>query len=178
MVDYDSIIPPGQVGKLLQVIKMSALHDGEFTKTVKVISNAKNEETLRLSLSGKILSVINVSDRFLHMTPSKGSVAQSISLSTQKKDLAIKSVKFTTLPPPGAQKWQAEIPIVVEYKLTPKDSIPDKYGYYDFFLTMTFATDPAQAVSGDFIITTNHEKMAEITIRGLIVPDETKNKKN
>ncbi|MBN1981330.1 MAG: DUF1573 domain-containing protein [Chitinivibrionales bacterium] len=176
-VEYDSVIAPGKQGKLLSVIKLSSLHDGDFTKTISVISNASNNQRLRLSLSGKILSAINVSDRYLHLTPKNGVIQATITLSTQKKDFEIQTLRFVPTQTVSTPGWQAEPAYVGKYTLTLKSSTPDSDGYYTFEMQLTFSMDPTQSISGNYVITTNHPQMAEISIYGLVMVDETKKKK-
>ena len=132
MVEYDSIIPPGQVGTVTQQIKMSKLKSGTFTKSINVMSNAKNMDVLVLSISGKILSIINISHRFVLLRPdSSGRATATLELSSEKPDLQIKNITFedhqSTKP-----KWQQEPVLYLKHDMKRFDK-PDSDGYYSYY---------------------------------------------
>lgn len=175
MVEYDSIIPPGQEGKVTQQVKMSKLKSGTFTKSVKVMSNASNIEVLRLSLSGKILSVINLSHRFIHLRQdSTRKLTGSLELSTEKPDLIIKEISFKEQKS-SKPSWQKEPILYLKYSMTRADSA-DVDGYYAYSLKFSIDIAPPERLSGMFTFNTNHREREKITIRGMIAPVEEKKK--
>lgn len=172
MVEHDSIVPPGRTGKVVQQIKLSKLKSGEFTKAIKVISNAKNTDVLRLSLSGKILSLINISRRFLHLKPGKnGKITSTLDFSTEKANFTIKKVTFEEFEKSDSPLWQKKPPLTVNHTITRSKSA-DSDGYYTYTVTLSFDTPPQKRLSGSFNFDTNHPKKDILTVRGMIAPLE------
>lgn len=171
MVEYDSIVPPGQVGELTQQIKLAKLRSGTFTKSVTITSNAKNIELLRVSITGKILSIIHLSHRFIHLKPdTNGKFVGSLTLSTGKKDLKIKEITFKQKKKKETPDWQLEPEIVFNHSITASDTA-DADGYYAYSLNFSCTiTPPPEILSGSFILKTNHPKRETIKLRGMINP--------
>lgn len=133
------------------------------------MSNAKNTEVLRLSISGKILSVINLSKRFLRLKPNKdGKVKNNLMLSTEKQDLKILRMSFKENKK-NSPSWQSESVLFIKYAMTMTDSA-DADGYYTYSLDFSFDIAPTKTVSGYFFLDTNHPKKKTIKIRGMILP--------
>lgn len=167
MVDYDSIIPPGRTGKITPFIKAKKLRSGTFTKSIKIMSNATNTPTLRLSISGKVLSDINLSKRFLRLQPDHdGKAALSLTLKTEKPDFKIKDIAFRENKR-NDPNWESKSGLTVTHHITRSDSTDiDKYYTYTLSLFLTIA--PTKMLSGSFEIETNHEKKDHLSIRGMI----------
>jgi len=137
------------------------------------MSNAKNTDVLRLSLSGKILSVINLSSRFLHLRPDKdGKVNGSLNLSTEKKNLKIKEASFKENKGSGPA-WQEQPVLFLKYAITRSDTA-DSDNYYTYSLKFSLAIAPPKRLSGNFTFITNHPEKENITIRGMVAPLEEK----
>ena len=171
MVEYDSIIPPGQVGELTQQIKLSKLKSGTFTKSITITSNAKNIEVIRVSITGKILADIHLSHRFIHLKPdTNGKFHSSLTLSTEKKDFKIKEITFKQKKKKNIPEWQLDPEIVFNHSITTSDTT-DADGYYIYSLRFSCAiTSPQEILSGSFILKTNHPKREIIKLRGMINP--------
>lgn len=167
MVEYDSIVPPGQVGELTQQIKLAKLRSGTFTKSVTITSNAKNIELLRVSITGKILSIIHLSHRFIHLKPdTNGKFVGSLTLSTGKKDLKIKEITFKQKKKKETPDWQLEPEIVFNHSITASDTA-DADGYYAYSLNFSCTiTPPPEILSGSFILKTNHPKERRLNLEG------------
>lgn len=171
MVEYDSIVPPGQVGEITQQIKLSKIRSGTFTKSVTITSNAKNVESLRVSITGKILSDIHLSHRFIHLKPdTNGKFVGSLTLSTEKKGLQIREITFKQKKKKNTPEWQLDPEIVFKHSMTTADSV-DADGYYAYSLHFSCTiTPPPEISSGSFILKTNHPKRETIKLRGMINP--------
>lgn len=171
MVEFDSIIPPGQVGKIKPQIKM---REGTttFRKSVTVYSNAKNTESIVLNISGKLLNIVDVSESFLHMIPDKdGKMCAKVLLSTAKKDFAVDHMVFQETKTDNTPSWQANVPIAVTYKVT-KSEKPDADGYLAYTVDFSMDMAPPNTITGEFVITTNHPEKKTINIRGMLEPKE------
>ena len=171
MVEFDSIIPPGQVGELTQQIKLSKLSSGPFTKSVNVTSNAENIEVLRVSITGKILSDIHLSHKFIHLKPATTrKFAGSLTLSTEKKDFKIEEISFKLKGKKDTPEWQFDPEITFNYSMTTSDTA-DADGYYTYSLNFSCTINPPpEILSGSFIFKTNHPKRETIELRGMINP--------
>jgi len=168
VVKFDSIIPPGKSGNVLQNIKVDRLSDGEFTKHVTVMSNASNMETLKLYIRGKIVSVLTITPEALIMRPdSNKNYSDKVTITTKKDDMKILSIIYEDLNKDD-KKWQNEPPLNIKYTLTRSDSsTTDKY--YQYTLNISFTNKSKEELSGYFIIKTNHPKQQEnIKIRAVI----------
>lgn len=178
MVDYDSVIAPGKTGKVEIKIKKNKLGEGNFTKALRVMSNAENEPNLRLSIKGKILSPIDVNKRFLRIESSESSAEGEIILSSQKEDLKITEVKFVERED-NSPNWEKQPDIFAKTKLAPTGE-KDSFGYISYKLELIMNIAPTNILSGSFQITTNHPEQKIINIRGMILPpaQEGKTTKN
>lgn len=173
MVDYDSIIAPGQTGKIEIKIKKNKLGDGSFTKALRVMSNAANEPNLRLSIKGKILSPIDISKRFLRIESGESSSEGEIILSSQKKDLKIMEVKFVEREGSNSPNWEKQPDILAKSKLTATGEV-DSFGYQSYKLELSMNIAPTNILSGHFEIKTNHPEQKMINLRGMILPPAKK----
>ncbi len=171
MVEYDSVIPPGQAGKLTQQIKLNKVRSGTFTKSVTVTSNAKNIQNLRLSITAKILTDIHLSHRFIHLKPdTNGKFVGHITMSTEKKDFKIKEITFGQKKKKDAPEWQLADDILLNHTVTCSDST-DGDGYFTYSLNFSCnISPPPEILSGSFIFKTNHPKRETIKLRGMINP--------
>jgi hypothetical protein len=136
------------------------------------MSNAKNDPNLKLSLGFTIRSELGVEPSYLSIRPgAKGTVHQSLTLTTQKKNLEIKEVSFkeSTRPGKGMNAWQADLSIPFNFKLEPTDKkLDDDYIEYKLDISTTVPEDHKTSY-GNFIILTNHPKKKEIEVRGVIM---------
>ncbi len=140
------------------------------------MSNATNSSSLSLSISGKILSLINLSSKSLLLKPDTNQlIEKSITISTEKRNFQILEMIFekskSTTP-----AWQAESPLDIKYNVTRSDTA-DADGYYDYVLNFSFKHAPEKTISGYFFLNTNHPKEESIKIRGIIKPIEKQDKK-
>jgi hypothetical protein len=171
VVGHDSIIPPGREGKVTQEVNLASGHSGVLQKYITVFSNAKNTPELRLSLKCTILAELDVDPKYLSLKPDKkGMIQQTLSLTTQKKDLAVLDVTFleNSKPAENANNWQAALPIRFAYKLA-KNPAPLADGYLKYQLDISLTAQDSTALYGNFTIKTNHPKKSELTLSGTIL---------
>lgn len=169
MVDYDSIIPPGQAGKLTQVIKSNKLSAGRFSKGVTVVSNASNDPSYRLMLTGTLLSHILPSTRFIHLRQNKDTVFQgTITLATEMEKFAIDEIVFEPINN-QALPWRKSKDTLIKYTVNRSDTT-DTNGYYSYHIDFSFSLSITNPTSGKFIMKTNHPQEAEVAIRGMLSP--------
>jgi hypothetical protein len=170
VVGFDSIIPPGRVGKVTQEVNIEGARGGEFKKTVTVESNAANTPSLVLSVKAHIKVLIDILTRYVRLRP--GDTAPTpVALKTGKSDLVVSEVIFD----PGkkdADTWQATLTVTVTHDLV-RSGKPDSMGVYEYTLNLSL---PSNAVSleenetlhGEYRIKTNHPKRRLIAIRGTV----------
>ncbi|MBD3421006.1 MAG: hypothetical protein GF398_12875 [Chitinivibrionales bacterium] len=165
MVDYDSIIPPGQAGKLVQEVDIKGKHGGTVKKSVRIQSNAKNEPTVSVILSVKILPVVGVSAHYIQLKDMHDEPFV-LTLKTEKPDLKVNQVTFKTR---GARNssWQVGLPAFINYTLT-RAAKPDNDGYFDYTLQLKSKLNLKDNKHGSFLVATNHPHKKEIEIRGRI----------
>mgnify|MGYP006307946099 CR=1 FL=1 len=170
MVEYDSVIPPGRVGKLTQKVNLSGYSEGDVHKSVRVVSNAENDPDLRLSVKVHIKPIIGVSTRYLRMTTGEeGASAAELTLRTEKEDLEISEAAFSSKSnkEPGPS-WQADLPIYLRHELSRSEE-PDSAGLYEYSLGLKIKMKDNERHVGTFRIKTNHPNKRLIEIRGMIV---------
>jgi hypothetical protein len=171
VVEYDSIILPGRAGKVVQQIKPEKLGSGPFTKSITVISNAKNLPTLQLTLSGKILSLIHLSNRYLTLRADKqGVINGTLSIGAEKKDMQILKVVFKEHAS-DQPAWQQQPPIVLKPTVTRSENA-DSDGYYTYTLNFSHPLAMTRVLSGVFSLTTDYAKSELIEVRGMISPSD------
>ena len=172
MVGFDTTILPGREGLVTEEVAMSKVHDGAFTKCATVTSNAKNKAELRLCLKGFVKVPVSVSPQYFSMKKGASGLYEcEVTLSTDKPDMVVKGVTFSTntaqAASSGQSAWQEKLPIYVEFKLTKPDK-PKDGGVFDYKLVMTVNSDFPQNQFGEFTITTNHPEASELKENGMI----------
>lgn len=172
MVEYDSVIPPGRVGKLTQKVDLKGYSEGNVHKSVRVVSNAENEPKLRLSVKVHIKPIIGVSTRYLRLTKGEdGASTADLTLRTEKEDLKISEAVFSTPSNKKAERsWQSNLPIYLKHELSRSEE-PDSAGFYEYTLDLSIQLEKGERQHGDFRIKTNHPKKRMIELRGMIEGD-------
>jgi hypothetical protein len=171
VVGFDTTILPGREGSVTEEVAMSKVHEGAFTKCANVTSNAKNKSDLKLCLKGFVKVAVAVSPQYIQMK--KGATGKpecNLTLTTEKADLQVKDVTFSSNTQSGAaaqSAWQSKLPIYLVFKLT-KPEKPKDDGSWEYKLVVTLAADLPQNQYGEFVVTTNHPEAQELKENGLI----------
>lgn len=165
MVGFDSIIPPGREGTITSRVSLKNLHGGKISKSVRVTSNAENDPSLSLTITGEIMPILGVSSRYVRLK-NNASEPQKLVLTTRKKDLEVKEV---VLKPREKKKagWQSALPFYLEYKLMKDDSANAK-GYYDHELHLWSKLAVEETKHGTLVIVSNHPEKKELEVRGRV----------
>lgn len=164
VVQFDTLIPPGKTGKIKPEVRIKG-YSGKIRKTVTVISNAANNQTLRLYITANIQPVIDVSERYITLSGEKGNIGGTVYFSSLKKDLLLKDVAFK-LTENNRTDWQKEIPLHLKFKWNKTDSVrTDGFTVYSLSL---FCPEITEQLSGRFLFTTNHPDKNEVVINGRI----------
>lgn len=171
MVGFDSTILPGREGSVTEEVEMSKLHEGAFAKYATVTSNAKNKPDLKLSLKGVIKVAVSVSPQYIQLKKGTGAGFEAeLTLTTEKPDLQVKDVTFSSSTQPaaaGQSAWSNKLPIYLSCKLT-KPEKPKADGSWEYKLALKLDTDLSQSQSGEFVISTNHPEAQELKESGMI----------
>jgi hypothetical protein len=167
-VGYDSIIAPGKSGKVIQSIDLKNIHTGPFKKNMTIYSDAKNTPEFVVALGGTLKSYVTLSKESLQLVSAdQKPFADSLTLSTEKADLAITSISFKLYSSnEGTPSWQADLEIFPEFKLTKIESSDKKLSVYK--LIVRHPVKEKEPKFGDFTIKTNHPKVPEIKVPGAI----------
>jgi len=127
---------------------------------------------MKLSLAFTIRAELAVEPSYLSLRPNKkGTVQMTLTVTTQKKDLVIKSVAFKEHKKPGApmDAWQTELSMPFNFKLEKTDTkLDDGYIEYKLNISTTVPEDHATTY-GNFTIETNHPKKKDVELRGVIL---------
>lgn len=168
VVEFDSIIPPGQAGKVTQEVNIKGMNHKDVTKSIIVTSNAGNAPELRLALGVTIFHHVRVSTNYVRLVSAGEDMGKAqIYLSSAKRDLKIKDVKFKAQESNDKPIWQINFAKDINYSVENINSA-DEEGYYNYILNLSFYTSDEEPQHGVFIIKTNHPKKPEIYIRGMV----------
>ena len=167
MVGFDSIIPPGRVGTVTPEVKLHKMRGGSFKKTVTVHSNATNFPDLKLSLGGVLRPLIEVNPSSVQMKPEfDGRVTTDIKLKTEKADLKVNEVYFTTHGK-SSVSWDSDAPYYFKYDLAGAGKA-DKEGLCEYTLSLRLDYKEDVMKHGKLIIKTNHPRKYKIETRASI----------
>ncbi len=162
VVKFDSIVPPGKSISIDADVNIKGYRSGPVSKGMTVTSNAQNTPQLRLTIEATVQSPVDVSTSYLHLFDT---LTQTVYLTSDKKDLAIKSVRFES-PNPSGPAWQQKLPTSVKYSVSRLDSVSaDGRRVYRLEIT---PPQSSNASDGEFLLSTNHPEKAEIAIRGRV----------
>jgi hypothetical protein len=168
VVGFDSIIPPGRVGKVTEEISLKNMHAGVVSKSVSVTSNAENSPSLSLSVKLNFVPAVFASTNYINLVSAKGdSGRENVIVTTDKADLQVKKVLFKANDEGQKPMWQVgmsfDIPYAFKHAAAAK---PD--GMWDDTLKLVFFSNDTNGVRGEFIITTNHPKKSDVNVQGFI----------
>ncbi|MGD9201529.1 MAG: hypothetical protein PVI26_08210 [Chitinispirillia bacterium] len=147
--------------------------NGSFSKTTSIISNASNNNTLQITLRGKILSHLYSSKRFIRVVPDeRGNIQESIDLNTEKANLKITSIYFrennNEKNKNNTPNWQSNLNLYPNFSVSKTDTT-DADGYYTYKIELIMNISPSKTLSGNFFFNTNHPQKNVFKIRGIIV---------
>ena len=145
-------------------------------KYITVSSNAKNEPELKLWLSCKIPIELEIEPNYVSMRPDKnGMIKQTLTVTTQKKDLQILEFTFNEYGRSELKAepaWQTSLPLRFTTKLTKIDTVTAE-GYLKYHLDISLMIkDNATAINGSIKVITNHPKKQEVALSGVILEQE------
>lgn len=124
IVDFPEVIAPGKSGEIASSLKVKK--SGNYSKSIKVYTNSKNNpiETLRLKV--EVLSIVNTDNRYLMLQEdSQNTYASSIIVSTKAKDFKI--LKSTYQKRGDTDNEIKEIPFTVTSLPSMKESFYKKW---------------------------------------------------
>ncbi len=160
VVKYDTTIQAGKSAKIESSVNIAGYHSGPISKTITVTSNAANTPNQTLTITAKIIAIIDISEQYLSAQAQK---KYTLYPASAKKDLKISAVSFKASRSEGPQ-WQSELPMVCPFTFAATDSVrADGFAVYKLEFT---APDIEQPSSGEFILKTNHPEKLEFKIRG------------
>jgi hypothetical protein len=177
VVKYDTTIQPGKTAKIEAGVNIKGYRPGNISKPITVTSNAANDSIVKLSIEATIVAEIEVSENFLTLGGDDTASVKTVTLASRKKNLEISGVFFRgdENPNRAAPEWKNELPLPFKYTWTPGDSARSD-GYYPFTLKITIQKFAARE-DGNLIVKTNHPGKQELSIRTVILPTQTAEKK-
>ncbi|MCL2433912.1 MAG: DUF1573 domain-containing protein [Clostridia bacterium] len=162
VADYDTLIAPGKTGVIKSAVDLKGMRPGLMRRGVNVTTNSAENPTFKLTIAATIIPTIEVSEGYLTFVNAQ---AQTITLSSSKKDLKVNGVTFTPHSGGGTPGWASNSPLTLDYKFTTSNSTrEDGLRVYD--LNITPPDTRGETVIGVFRITTNHPNKKEIIIHG------------
>lgn len=168
MVGYDSIIPPGRVGKVTQEIDIHKARPGAIRKSVTVESNAGNSPRKRLSLKARILAPVDVNPARIDLASATDGKSLHVDLVTDREDLTVSRVVFQQKKEQGRQTgWQKTLALPISFSFEPSTR-PEADGLYSHTLRLHRTGDKGQSLPGEFVITTSHPRSREVHVDGTI----------
>jgi hypothetical protein len=161
VVKYDTLVQPGKTAKIEAQVNIAGYRSGPISKSVTVKSNAGNEPTVALTIKATVMAVIDVSESYLGLTASNEKVPHTLYFASKKADLKVSDVSFKPTGNTGGLAWQSP---AIDHKWIPTDSVRAD-GCHVFKLEI-LSPGVENAVSGEFIIKTNHPEKPEVVLRG------------
>ncbi len=166
VVKFDSVIEPGKISKIESQVRVKGFRAGPLSKSITVISNAENENEVRLTINATIKSIIGASEGYINLASPDTSSPRTIFLTSLKKDLSISSVSFVVDENNGAAVWEGNIKIPIRFDFHLMDSITtDSSRVYKLNL---YPPAFKKASEGTLTVTTNHKDKKELSLRGRI----------
>jgi hypothetical protein len=171
-VSHDSVILPGKVGLVTAEVNLANFKPGTLRKYVTVYSNAKKTPEMSLSLGCIIRSDLSIEPSYIRITADKnGMVSQTLTVTSNKKDLQILDVNFLEDEKAGSSNltWQNNLPIVFVHKVVKTDKVlPD--GFTEYTLDISSTIKDTYSVYGKFNFKTNYPGKDLVTLTGVIEP--------
>ena len=163
VVKFDSLIQPGKSSKIEATVNIKGYHSGPISKIITVISNAKNDPSVRLTIEATIQVLIDLSESSLNLDATRPNSSTVLFLSSKKADLKVNDLQFrgneTNSETPG---WKETLPLELKYKMFPADSTrADGYKVYKMEI---FSPNVDNTENGQTTIYTNHPDKKEIVI--------------
>ena len=132
------------------------------------MSNAANMNSLQLSISGKVLSIVNFPKSQVLQPDQNEKVENTIVVSAEKDNMQITDMYFEKSNS-SAPAWQEGPPFDITFRVNRSDTA-DTDGFYAYRIQYAFTFAPKKTTSGYFYLKTNHPKVESIKIRGIIKP--------
>jgi hypothetical protein len=176
VVGYDSIIPPGRVGSITESVNLSNYHDGSYSKSATITSNAKKTPTMQVTMKWVIKAFVKISPTYLEFLKNKsGDFGAEVTLSSEKADLKLLEVSFRSNAEQAPNKmpaWQEELPVHLSAVLLKDTVMQAKMHDFKFKITATYGDTKSK--NGEFLFKTNHPDAPEVKANGLINPGTSK----
>jgi hypothetical protein len=167
-IKYDSVIEPGKAGRIESFIDTKGFHSGPMSKFIMVASNAKNDPTAKLTVSGLFQATIDVSERYLSFNTATGKIRDTLYLSSKKADLHIITADFRSYDENADKSnWQGDMNLAIAVNPLARDSTrADGYKVFGYEL---IAPSVKKSQEGQIVIKTNHPDKPEVLIQGNIL---------
>ncbi|MBN1128843.1 MAG: DUF1573 domain-containing protein [Chitinispirillaceae bacterium] len=177
-VEVDTTIPPGKEGAITSELNMSTLNEGDFVKTITVISNARNTPSLKLSMRGTYITLIEpVQSAALNLSGIKGSDTGAVITIKSSRRFAVEKAEFKFDESAGGVSWETVIPL--DYTQTLVDSAARetstratiaslKKKPFVYRVRVHFKPALKEDTWGDFCLTTNIGTRKEIRFPGTL----------
>ena len=167
VVEFDSVIAPGKTGAINASVNLENIHPGSISKSISVQSDAVNNESIMLTISATLRSMIELSEQFVDISSNPKSPT-TMYLSSLKKNLNVTEVTFkSSMAKKDAPGWQQQTPVILPYKWSPTDSVRAD-GYKVFKLQLFKPYNNGEGDYGEITIKTNHPEKSSIVIQANI----------
>jgi hypothetical protein len=179
VVGADSTILPGREGTVTAEIKTGNLH-GTFKKTVTITSNATNDSSLKVSLSGKYATILEVVEpKTIRFSGAKENDTGAEVRIKSFRRFNVEKAEFKFNDAGAGMEWKTVFPI--KYDMTLVDSTktqnekPDKKGKEEgigkpfvYQVRLHLNADLKTDQWGEIYLTTNIKERKEIMLSGFI----------
>jgi hypothetical protein len=167
-VKFDSVVEPGKTGRIKSFIDTKGFHSGPMSKFIMIASNAKNETTAKLTISGHFQATIDVSERYLSFNTATGKIRDTLYLASKKPDLHVITADFRSYDEnQDKSNWQGEMNLAIAVNPLARDSTrADGYKVFGYEL---IAPSVKKSQEGLIVIKTNHPDKPEVVIQGNIL---------
>ncbi len=167
VVEFDSIVPPGGEGALLQEVDLYGFRSGPFVRTIEIRSNARGTPRLKLGIRGILRTFVETDRQFLRIRDGVPPGSNTpLQVRSRKADLRVEEVVFQPLGG-GATPWRPDIPVWLLHQVE-RGEETDENGYIVHTLKLGVALSIAEPMRGVFLIRTNHPRKPQTGVRGVI----------
>lgn len=176
---FDSVIPPGKIGRIKVEVNTEHFPEGEFQKRISITSNALNNSPFNLTIRGIKRNIISTDPDAVNFHAGIGrDTGVTILLKTDRKDFSVIGVTFSPNQNNDALGWRSSIPMAFSLTKIPdtveagaavsKTGTPAVLPVFVYKLKIPGSPNSKEEVYGQLVITTNLPEKPELKISGMV----------
>ena len=165
-VKFDSTIAPGKSMILKSDVNIKGYHSGPLSKSISFTSNSKKDPTVKLVIKAGIVAPVMVSENFISLSAKTKEKTHVLDVLTMEKDINITAISLKVNNVSGAGVCQENLPININFSLSPTDTVRTDKLYVHKLKMYTPAVKGV--LQGDFTIKTDNPDKKSIVVQGIV----------